>query len=129
MRRLNLTSLIYYDCKGNRTVILVNLNCKSSLKVCTNKCEDNEYANEVTKECKPCASVCQTCKGPAFNQCSSCNAPKVLKDGNCVASCPDGWFASEDNVCKRCDPTCLTCSGKAIFCTACKEDHKLDMNR
>ena len=92
-------------------------------------CQDSEYADRVTKECKPCARVCQKCEGPALNQCLSCKEPKLLKDGNCVTSCPDGWFASHDNVCKRCDPSCLTCSDQAIFCTACKEDHKLEMNR
>ncbi|XP_028416477.1 LOW QUALITY PROTEIN: proprotein convertase subtilisin/kexin type 5-like [Dendronephthya gigantea] len=96
--------------------------------VCVNKCHDNEYAVEATKDCKTCSNTCEKCKGPEFNHCTSCKEPKLLKEGICVKDCTDGWFANE-GICQRCDPKCLTCSGKAIFCTSCKEDHKLEMNR
>ncbi|KAJ8699271.1 hypothetical protein PTI98_002403 [Pleurotus ostreatus] len=80
-------------------------------------------------ECDTCGAKCTTCKIPNFSiastasqrQCTGCLPGFVLSDGECVASCPTGFFVSpQDNLtCTRCDASCSTCSGAADFCLTC----------
>ena len=54
---------------------------------------------------------------------------EFLYDGNCVNSCPEKWFGNNEKKCEKCDMNCVSCSGKASFCTACEEDHQLVYNK
>ncbi|KAF7441217.1 hypothetical protein PC9H_001566 [Pleurotus ostreatus] len=71
-------------------------------------------------ECDTCGAKCTTCKIPNFSiastasqrQCTGCLPGFVLSDGECVASCPTGFFVSpQDNLtCTRCDASCICLS-------------------
>lgn len=44
-------------------------------------CNDNQYANMLTKECEACHVVCHGCRGPGPNNCLSCKNIPVF-NGN-----------------------------------------------
>ncbi|KAF4578385.1 hypothetical protein EYR36_000192 [Pleurotus pulmonarius] len=93
-------------------------------------CEGSSLIADNNKfECDTCGAKCTNCKIPNFTiastasqrQCTGCLPGFVLSDGECVASCPTGFFvSSQDNLtCTRCDASCGTCSGAADFCLTC----------
>ncbi|XP_065188627.1 deleted in malignant brain tumors 1 protein-like [Sycon ciliatum] len=58
--------------------------------ICVATCGNGFYGNTVSKRCLPCAQSCKTCaNGGNSNVCTSCASQQFLKDGSCVASCPD----------------------------------------
>ncbi|GLD74327.1 extracellular matrix protein FRAS1-like protein [Lates japonicus] len=69
-----------------------------------------------TDECHP---SCWQCTGPSADNCTSCPSPSSLHEGQCVPSCPRGFFV-QDNQCQACHPSCQTCSGPSqADCTSC----------
>jgi hypothetical protein len=60
------------------------------------------------------------------DNCLICDAGSYRHEGECVESCPDGFYAfgstnTEASQCKKCDSTCSTCSGPGNDeCTACQ---------
>ncbi|EDO32524.1 predicted protein [Nematostella vectensis] len=109
---------------------------------CVTQCTAAQYGNTVTRECSPCdTSVCVTCaNGPNGRNCSSCVAPRALKDGECMDTCaPDlyeksGKCVSDcgeefyqyagNNTCLACPSECFRCVYEASLgkprCTSCK---------
>jgi hypothetical protein len=67
---------------------------------------------------------CETCSEGFNATCSSCGgALPFLFQGSCVATCGDGYFASNiSGMCEPCDGSCLTCSGgdTGAHCTSCR---------
>jgi len=44
--------------------------------------------------------------------------------GNCVDSCPEGYFDGKE-TCKRCDPVCKTCDAEKTSCRSCHKGYVL----
>jgi hypothetical protein len=103
---------------------------------CTNSNEYPDLSNN--RICKTCTAICATCSISAGN-CLSCNTGKYLNSNTCLTACPIPLWgnnltrtcdstcaqsiqfgdASDNRICKTCDPTCLTCLGTASTCLTC----------
>ncbi len=59
-------------------------------------CQDGYYLSG--SECKPCGVNCDTCIDSADN-CLTCSGGKLIKSGNCVATCDLGFYLEVDNSC------------------------------
>lgn len=62
-----------------------------------------------------------------------CPAPPTNLFGDpatlvCVASCKSDEYYDTNRVCRKCDATCLTCSGSATFCLSCTGNRYLESN-
>jgi hypothetical protein len=81
------------------------------------KCTDTKkYFNFTTENCESCHSVCLTCNGPTYAECTSCTPPALLdQTGSC--SCPPNTKVGTNTDPNSCtaiptgDPTCLTYKG------------------
>ena len=85
-----------------------------------------------TNTCQTCcnsgssAYSCLTCTGPANNECLTCNSGALLYSGQCLPSCPTGYWAdSSTNTCQLCyvsttvSPfSCRTCN--AVGSSSCQ---------
>ena len=72
----------------------------------------SEFADD-RGECSLCHDSCLTCTGRERTDCTSCKAPMLLLDLQCLISCPVGFY--EDlHECKPCHSSCADCFGKAI---------------
>lgn len=65
-------------------------------------------------ECAPCDKLCEVCKNEAT--CLSCRYEMLTFRGQCVASCPPGFFDLE----KNCAP-CFQC-GECWNCPSCCDE-------
>lgn len=75
-----------------------------------------------------CHERCRTCFGPDATDCSSCRAPLVLFEGECVhTDCPpDTFYEWKAFQCRRCHPSCAQCSGPGSdSCSFCPALHFL----
>ena len=90
---------------------------------CLTTCPNGYWKDDNNHICSPCNSSCSRCSGPANTQCSSCNSSYFLQPNSttCSKSCPSGYDSNSiNNICIKCDPTCLYCSGTtATQCTVC----------
>lgn len=120
--------------------------CKACGSLCNScdatKCFDcpaKTYSG-ADRACEDCHDTCATCKQDSDTDCTSCVFPKVLTAaGSC--SCPQGWGAPTDEVCKadtgdcqlgqylssgvclKCSPQCSSCKGPGESdCTSCYPD-------
>lgn len=77
-----------------------------------------------------CTLPCKSCLGPTQKtSCSSChpagtinvstNAP-YLWENECLESCPEGYFADQNNKCQKCHWECKTCADY-FTCLSCNE--------
>ena len=99
------------------------------------ECVHGYYGNRVEADCQPCEGLCETCSETPTN-CTSCKLPpagepitKFYYNNECIDECPPGWLAdvdNRDNVCKRCNENCATCSGSDDRCSTCKAGYKLN---
>lgn len=74
-----------------------------------------------------CEYPCATC-GLSRTTCLSCKAGDFafLFNNTCRASCPSGYFDDGTFICKKCDPICSLCKGRANFCVKCSNPfHRL----
>nr|DBA28043.1 TPA: hypothetical protein GDO54_008459 [Pyxicephalus adspersus] len=110
--------------------------CKHGLSLqgskCAVTCENGKYYSGIKKECEPCHRSCATCTGPGIDNCINCAKEMLFEDGRCVTSCSSEYYlapskASGFKICKRCDGSCLTCSGPGERnCTSCPEGYLLE---
>ncbi|KAL4455280.1 hypothetical protein ABPG74_012432 [Tetrahymena malaccensis] len=57
-------------------------------------------------------SKCIASVGIVNPQCIYCQAGYFLINGNCLLTCPDGYYRDTNaRICRQCDITCLTCTG------------------
>ncbi len=72
--------------------------------------------------CYPCSSTCQTCSGPANNQCLTCSVNRVTPvNGVCTSGgtgCNPGFFLSTTGQCSPCLTNCATCVS-STSCSKC----------
>ncbi|XP_033928587.1 proprotein convertase subtilisin/kexin type 5 isoform X1 [Melopsittacus undulatus] len=108
--------------------------CKHGLSLhgtkCAIRCEEGKYHNG--KECEPCHRSCATCAGGGVDACINCTQGYFMEDGRCVQSCSSGYYLDHSTEsgyksCKRCDASCLDCSGQGDRnCTSCPSGYNLD---
>ncbi|KAF7205299.1 extracellular matrix organizing protein FRAS1 isoform X2 [Nothobranchius furzeri] len=86
--------------------------------VCTAGCAARSFLDHALM-CRECDPSCQLCTGPSAENCTSCSPPSSLHEGQCVPTCPQGFF-THNHQCQVCHPTCQTCSGSSeADCTSC----------
>jgi len=58
-----------------------------------------------------------------MTRCTSCRRGLYLKGDTCekLIDCKEGEFRTEENLCKKCSDSCLTCENKETKCTNCKD--------
>ncbi|XP_064032778.1 proprotein convertase subtilisin/kexin type 5 isoform X1 [Pogoniulus pusillus] len=108
--------------------------CKHGLSLhgtkCAIRCEEGKYHNG--RECEPCHRSCATCAGAGVDACINCTQGYFMEDGRCVQSCSSGYYLDQSaesayKICKRCDASCLDCSGQGDRnCTSCPSGYNLD---
>ena len=79
-------------------------------------------ANSNTGLLAKCHSNCSTCSQnytALTTNCDTCNNSELyLLDGNCIATCPEGYYHTVSNginVCKKCYKNCLNCTQGEIY--------------
>ncbi|EDR27922.1 protein serine/threonine kinase, putative [Entamoeba dispar SAW760] len=109
--------------------------CKKETTVGCQRC-DNKYYLTNTLMCEHCIENCEHCIDSTT--CQKCSAGYILNNSVCVkqgkkgckiitqngencAICEDGYFY-KDGICKKCDPSCSTCSKTSLFCLQCAEN-------
>ncbi|XP_068615246.1 proprotein convertase subtilisin/kexin type 5-like, partial [Brachionichthys hirsutus] len=87
------------------------------------ECSLRSYKDQ-NGECRQCHKQCHRCSGPEKDRCLSCNEPYFLLNNTCVAKCPVGYYAQDDDddrVCERCHFSCHSCAGRhSVQCATCK---------
>ncbi|XP_005061308.2 PREDICTED: proprotein convertase subtilisin/kexin type 5 isoform X3 [Ficedula albicollis] len=97
---------------------------------CAVRCEEGKYHNG--RECEPCHRSCATCAGAGIDACINCTQGFFMEDGRCVQSCSSGYYLDHSTEsgyksCKRCDASCLDCSGQGDRnCTSCPNGYNLE---
>ena len=87
------------------------------LKACPSR---GQWANTDTATCQPCATVCDSCFGPSSDHCLSCRPGGLFYEYECLARCPDGFYADGQlKECLPCAPSCASCEGAAGRCLKC----------
>ncbi|CAO2584934.1 Proprotein convertase subtilisin/kexin type 5 [Lemmus lemmus] len=109
--------------------------CKGGLSLqgsrCSVTCEDGQFFNG--HDCQPCHRFCAACAGAGADGCINCTEGYVMEEGRCVQSCSVSYYLdhNSDNgykSCKRCDNSCLTCSGPGFKnCSSCPSGYLLDL--
>ena len=87
----------------------------------------------------PCHTDCKTCSNindATSTKCNSCNNEDYyLLDGNCIISCPQGYYSTISNdikICKKCYQNCMSCNTGEVYndelklinmnCLECKKE-------
>ena len=98
--------------------------------------------NPTTGLISPCHSDCKTCSEnytESNSNCDSCKDENMnFFDGNCISSCPEGYYSLEKSSsndkkqCKKCHDNCVTCNSGPLYnnlniltnmkCINCKKD-------
>ena len=111
----------------------VNIECKMCQNntylhnsSCLLTCPSNAYPSVTAtlSTCIMCTSNCLTCNE---NGCTSCTTGllPLLLNRECVSSCPEKYYIS-NNVCLLCDiSNCLSCSNSQS-CLNCQQPYMLD---
>ncbi|XP_030211551.1 proprotein convertase subtilisin/kexin type 5 [Gadus morhua] len=114
--------------------------CKPGTSLQGNRCQTScglgFYLDTEDNTCEPCDRACATCAGGGVEACDQCAAGYLMEEWRCVSSCSPGFYlvgaggpeetASSQGTCRRCDPSCGTCSGPVgDLCTSCSGGHSL----
>ena len=107
------------DCIGcSKHLLLVNNTCVTHINT---KCARSHYYDSASFDCQLCDDSCDSCSGPASNQCTSCVAGKRLQsDGNCVLCETGKYFDNYTMECVNCPATCTVCFDNQT-CLSCQE--------
>ena len=106
--------------------------CKHVLvgDTCARECPAGTYRDAGDNTCRACHASCSDgCDGPAAQDCgstgsgsSSGSCDGVTLQGECLQSCPQGYFASDTQTCLPCAAGCQACTGRLPSdCTTCVE--------
>ncbi|XP_072243382.1 extracellular matrix organizing protein FRAS1 isoform X1 [Leuresthes tenuis] len=87
---------------------------------CLASCPSGSYQHDHT-HCRRCHESCSECHGLSQQECISCSDPAaLLKDGECVTDCGDGYY-SQEGVCYACDSSCASCFPDDPKCMSCPQ--------
>ena len=53
--------------------------------------------NLIGGNCQSCTTGCYVCSGVGANSCTACNGTLFLYLGQCLSTCPQGFFANSSN--------------------------------
>ena len=94
-------------------------------------CQESEYFDSRSLECRPCHESCAECVGKGVKECTACFVGFVLEDGVCTVApssskqCPSGqYFDEEGEGCEPCSTDCGKCTDE-IMCLSCDSGHYL----
>ena len=79
------------------------------------QCNDGYFSNTTTGSCQACNSGCAKC---TEQNCTSCTAPLLLSENQCVSSCKNG-YSQQGGVCVPCVTGCSECFDSAS-CSICQ---------
>ena len=92
-------------------------------------CEHSCYSAgkySLDQNCVDCHTSCDLCVAGNASDCTTCASDKVLNDGYCVDTCPNGtFFSSENDQCLACSHGCDSCTS-ATVCTVCSPSFILE---
>ncbi|KAM8872819.1 proprotein convertase subtilisin/kexin type 5 [Synchiropus picturatus] len=94
---------------------------------CVLECDKVKYQSG--GQCHLCDHTCATCVDAGSSNCSSCDTDKFgmeryLLDGQCLDSCPEAFFHTQDGRCQRCPDHCRLCSSSRR-CLKCQSSYYL----
>ncbi|XP_035996608.1 proprotein convertase subtilisin/kexin type 5 [Fundulus heteroclitus] len=101
---------------------------------CQRSCDDGFYHDTQEETCRPCHKACATCAGAGVDACNRCAKGFLMEEWRCVSSCSAGFYATQPSpeiadgqrICRRCDSSCLTCTGPGWQnCSSCSSGHRL----
>ncbi|KAM7021681.1 LOW QUALITY PROTEIN: extracellular matrix organizing protein FRAS1 [Passerculus sandwichensis] len=117
------------QCRAPHDVLQPHLPGEGALHgLCLPLCPSHFHVDS-TGVCRECHSSCAGCVGNSSQDCTACPAPRVLLQGRCLPSCPEGLF-SHRNRCSPCHPSCKTCHGPSDWeCSTCHPHATLDGGR
>jgi len=110
------------------------INCESGKyllenKQCVNPCPLGYVDNIINNvnQCVSCNKKCETCRKDNTNYCLSCPQPLALYNGDCVSTCPSGYYKSFVNntnyICQKCNvDQCSSCNDYGDTCSACGDN-------
>ena len=91
-------------------------------------CQEGEYFDSRSLECRPCHESCAECVGKGAKECTECYSGFALEDGVCVVvtssskQCDGGeYYQEESELCKPCSSNCEKCTDE-ITCLSCDSD-------
>lgn len=86
-------------------------------RLCVNQCQPGFFPSNATDywKCLSCLDKCERCDNTTT--CERCSKGYVLylntgtnpPTYTCQETCPDGFYADADNICRRCINNCRTC--------------------
>ena len=95
------------------------LNCVSGYYLysgsCVGDCSSVSLYVSYGGSCAACE--CETCSVYSY-ACTACLAPKNLLQGQCLSTCPSGYYPAS-NICQPCASNCLSCTS-ASTCQYCQ---------
>ncbi|XP_072039098.1 scavenger receptor cysteine-rich domain-containing protein DMBT1-like [Amphiura filiformis] len=82
--------------KGATCVAVCGPDMYRQNETCVPECDAGLYGNPVTFLCQACPSSCYGCAFDAISrlQCTSCVAPKIFSNGQCLDSCPPETYSA-----------------------------------
>ncbi|XP_004591833.2 proprotein convertase subtilisin/kexin type 5 isoform X2 [Ochotona princeps] len=88
---------------------------------CILSCPAQEF--QFSNQCHPCHHSCQGCRGSGPLNCTSCGVDqhgqeRFLYQGECLKTCPSGYYTAEDHTCLPCPDNCEICHNLQI-CMRC----------
>ena len=96
--------------------------------LCYQNCPNNTYSSYAStlRICIQCNTYCLTCNSIGCTSCIANSSLSLLLNSNCVTTCPERYYIS-NNTCIQCNITnCLSCNGQN--CSSCQQPYKLDSN-
>ena len=94
-------------------------------------CQEGEYFNSRSLECRPCHESCAECVGKGVKECTECYSGFELDGDICsVVStssklCPAGkYFDKGSEICKPCSANCERCTDE-VTCLSCDTEYYL----
>jgi proprotein convertase subtilisin/kexin type 5 len=96
---------------------------------CLKSCPSGQWPNHQIGICQKCSPECETCFGPATDNCLSCSQSKLFYGYHCIKQCPDSYYADTKlNECLPCSSNCKTCDKSPDNCITCKMSLTLNQN-
>ncbi|XP_054708624.1 furin-1-like [Uloborus diversus] len=102
------------------TTYNLNWELSSSGPVWNSVCPQG-YFDDDSERCEACYLDCEQCSGPSIEDCIYCDNNYLWFNGQCVMSCPDGFFSKGDE-CHSCNEMCARCQHEENNCITCKNN-------
>lgn len=87
-------------------------------------CPQGTFLVPYANYCEICHTSCKNCSH-SFDRCFFCISTKYLFDYQCLDTCPIGWYADENRICRACKPECLTCTN-SFTCSSCQNGYYMN---